>query len=135
MGQIKSIFVKRSCLQFDLSLSQSSAELLEQRARQATTDVNVSMARITSALEARRKELLDAIDHSKLMKLAALKQRNQGLKYGIFRLSRSVEKLYEAINCKSLSNNPFNIIIRKDLTLAEVLIDEIKYVIFQFFDI
>lgn len=109
-------------------------EILEQKARQATTDVMLCVRRVASALEAREKELLGKIEKARIFKFAALKARDEGLRNGLTRLSVAVDKLNGAIESNILINNPLNLLLTKDMTSAEVLINKSNFSnIFQFF--
>lgn len=99
-----------------------AAEILEQKARQATTDVMLCVRRVASALEVREKELLGKIEKARLLKFAALKARDEGLRNGIARLSRAADKLREAMESKTVSSNPLNLLLTKDMASAEVFI-------------
>lgn len=126
------VFVKCSCLQF---LLQVAAELLDQKARQAVADLTMCTRRIAAALEARERELMDNIEKARIEKYAALQEREDGIRNGIMRLTRAVNKLKEMLENKAYINNPMNLTITKDMASAEVLIDEIKYLIFFSFSI
>ncbi|CAL7933931.1 unnamed protein product [Xylocopa violacea] len=109
-----------SALREELDAVQIAAEILEQKARQATADVMLCIRRIVSALETREKELLDRIEKARLLKFAALKARDEGLRNGISRLSRAADKLSEAMESKTLAGNPLNLLLTKDMASAEV---------------
>jgi hypothetical protein len=99
-----------------------AAETLEQKAREATTDVMLCIRRVTAALEAREKELLGRIEKARLLKFAALKARDEGLRNGIARLSRAIDKLTDAMESSTLASNPLDLLVTKDMASAEVLI-------------
>lgn len=80
----------------------------------------LSIRRVVSALETREKELLGSIEKARLLKVAALKSRSEGLKNGISLLSCAAQKLTKAMESKTLSNNPLNLLLAKDKTSAEV---------------
>ncbi|KAG7202390.1 hypothetical protein KM043_018707 [Ampulex compressa] len=107
-------------LREDLDSVQIAAETLEQKARQATADVMLSVRRVASALEAREKELLGRIEKARLIKFAALKARDEGLRSGIARLSRAADKLGEAMESSTLASNPLDLLVTKDMASAEV---------------
>ena len=109
-----------SALREELDAVQIAGEILEQKARQATTDVMLCIRRVASALETREKELLGKIEKARLLKFAALKVRDEGLRNGIARLSRAADKLSEAMESKTLPNNPLNLLLTKDMASAEV---------------
>ncbi|XP_012137564.2 tripartite motif containing 71 protein wech isoform X2 [Megachile rotundata] len=109
-----------TALSEELDAVQIAAEILEQKARQATTDVMLCVRRVASALEVREKELLGKIEKARLLKFAALKARDEGLRNGIARLSRAADKLREAMESKTLSSNPLNLLLTKDMASAEV---------------
>lgn len=121
------VFVKCSYLQF---LLQVAAELLDQKARQAAADLTMCTKRIAAALEARERELLDSIEKARIEKYAALQEREEGIRNGIMRLTRAADKISELIENRAYINNPMNLTITKDMASAEVLINEIKYLIF-----
>lgn len=109
-----------TALREELDAVQIAAETLEQKARQATADVMLCVRRVASALEAREKELLGRIEKARLLKFSALKARDDGLRNGITRLSRAADKLGEAMESKTLANNPLNLLVTKDMASAEV---------------
>ncbi|KAK1129478.1 hypothetical protein K0M31_019203 [Melipona bicolor] len=109
-----------SALREELDATQMAIEILEQKARQATTDVMLCVRRVASALEAREKELLGKIEKARLFKFAALKARDEGLRNGLTRLSVAVDKLNGAIESNILTSNPLNLFLTKDMTSAEV---------------
>ncbi|KZC05362.1 Tripartite motif-containing protein 71 [Dufourea novaeangliae] len=109
-----------TALREELDAVQIAAEILEQKARQATADVMLCIRRVAAALETREKELLGKIEKARLLKFAALKARDEGLRNGISRLSRAADKLSEAMESKTLSNNPLNLLLTKDMASAEV---------------
>lgn len=116
-----SVFVKCSCLQFDLFLLQVAAELLDQKARQAAADVTIYMKRISAALESRERELLHRIEKARNQKFAALQERDDGIRNGIIRLTRAADKLSEVIESGAYIHNPLNLTLIKDMASAEVL--------------
>ncbi|XP_031848095.1 tripartite motif containing 71 protein wech isoform X2 [Nomia melanderi] len=109
-----------TALRDELDAVQIAAEILEQKARQATADVMLCIRRVVSALETREKELLGKIEKARLLKFAALKARDEGLRNGISRLSRAADKLSEAMESKTLANNPLNLLLTKDMASAEI---------------
>ncbi|XP_076651372.1 tripartite motif containing 71 protein wech isoform X1 [Halictus rubicundus] len=109
-----------SALREELDAVQIAAEILEQKARQAIADVMLCIRRVAAALETREKELLGKIEKARLLKFSALKVRDEGLRNGLSRLSRAAEKLNEAMESKTLSNNPLNLLLTKDMASAEV---------------
>lgn len=109
---------------------QVAAELLDQKARQAAADLTMCTKRIAAALEARERELLDSIEKARIEKYAALQEREEGIRNGIMRLTRAADKISELIENRAYINNPMNLTITKDMASAEVLINEIKYLIF-----
>lgn len=104
----------------ELEAVQSAAEMLEQKTRQAMADVVMCIRRVALALEARQKELLGKIEKARHEKYAALKARDEGLRHGISRLKRAAEKLSDAMESKTFSNNPLNLLLIKDMASAEV---------------
>ncbi|XP_024936928.1 E3 ubiquitin-protein ligase TRIM71 isoform X2 [Cephus cinctus] len=109
-----------TALRDDLDAVQVAAETLEQKARQATADVMLCVRRVASALEAREKDLLGRIEKARLLKFAALKARDEGLRHGIARLSRAMDKLGESMEASTLSSNPLDLLVTKDMASAEV---------------
>ncbi|CAK9821320.1 E3 ubiquitin-protein ligase TRIM71 [Anthophora retusa] len=109
-----------TALREELDAVQIAAEILEQKARQATADVILCIRRVASALETREKRLLDRIEKARLLKFAVLKARDEGLRNGITRLSRAADKLNEAMESKTLTSNPLNLLLTKDMASAEV---------------
>ncbi|XP_043510560.1 E3 ubiquitin-protein ligase TRIM71-like [Frieseomelitta varia] len=109
-----------SALREELDATQMAIEILEQKTRQAATDVMLCVRRVAAALEAREKELLNRIEKARIIKFTALKVRNEGLQNGLARLSIAVEKLNGAIESNILTNNPLNLLLTKDMTSAEV---------------
>ncbi|XP_076631105.1 tripartite motif containing 71 protein wech isoform X2 [Colletes latitarsis] len=109
-----------TALREELDAVQIAAEILEQKARQATADVMLCVRRVASALETREKELLSKIEKARLLKFAALKARDEGLRNGISRLSRAADKLSEAMESKTLASNPLNLLLTKDMASAEI---------------
>lgn len=95
----------------------------------------MSVKRITAALEARERELLDRIEKARTQKFAALQERDDGIRNGIMRLTRAADKISEIIEAKAYINNPLNLTLTKDMASAEVLINQIKYLIFFSFSI
>lgn len=104
-----------------------AAESLDQKAREATTDVMLCIRRVASALEAREKELLGRIEKSRLIKFAALKARDEGLRTGIARLTRAVDKLTDAMESSTLASDPHDLLVAKDTASAEVHINYYIY--------
>lgn len=117
----------KGCNYVTLIILQIAAEILEQKARQATADVMLCVRRVASALETREKELLSRIEKARLLKFAALKARDEGLRYGIARLSRAADKLSEAMESKTLASNPLNLLLTKDMASQEVFINKTKH--------
>ncbi|XP_033330864.2 tripartite motif containing 71 protein wech isoform X1 [Megalopta genalis] len=109
-----------STLTDELDSVQVAAEILEQKARQATTDLMLCTRRVAAALEAREQELLGKIEKARQLKHSALKARNDGLKNGISRLTCAANKLSEAMESKTLSNDPLILLLTKDMASAEV---------------
>lgn len=109
-----------TALREELDAVQIAAEILEQKARQATADVMLCVRRVATALETREKELLDKIEKARFLKFAALKARDEGLRSGITRLSRAADKLSKAMESKTLASNPLNLLLTKDMASAEV---------------
>lgn len=104
--------------------------MLEQKARQAAADLSMCVKRVIVALEARERELLGKIEKARIQKYAALQQRDDGIRSGITRLTRAADTLSEVIESGVYINNPMRLTIIKDMASAEVLINEIKYLIF-----
>ncbi|XP_071870235.1 tripartite motif containing 71 protein wech [Bombus fervidus] len=109
-----------SALREELDDVQISAEILEQKARQAAADLTLCMKRITAALEAREKELLSRIEKARSLKYTALQRRDDGIRCGIIRLSRVADKLNEVMEGRCYVNNPTSLIITKDMASAEI---------------
>ncbi|XP_078035395.1 tripartite motif containing 71 protein wech [Augochlora pura] len=109
-----------STLTDELDSVQIAAEILEQKARQATTDLMLCIRRVALALEAREKDLLGKIEKARVLKFSALKARNDGLRNGISRLTRAANKLSEAMESKTLASNPLKLLLTKDMASAEV---------------
>ncbi|XP_012284097.1 E3 ubiquitin-protein ligase TRIM71 isoform X2 [Orussus abietinus] len=107
-------------LREDLDAVQMAADALEQKARQARADVMLCIRRVASALDAREKELLGRIEKARVIKYTALKARDEGLRSGIARLSRTVDKLTDAMETSTLAGNPMDLLVTKDLASAEV---------------
>ncbi|XP_076293737.1 tripartite motif containing 71 protein wech isoform X2 [Lasioglossum baleicum] len=109
-----------TALREELDAVQIAAEILEQKARQAIADVMMCIRRVAAALETREKELLGKIEKARVLKFSALKARDEGLRHGLSRLSRAAEKLNEAMESKTLANNPLNLLLTKDMASAEI---------------
>lgn len=109
-----------AALREDLDVVQMAVEMLEQKTRQATTDLMLSIRRVAAALEAREKELLERIEKARLSKYVALKARGEGLRNGIARLSKTMDKLNEAMESSTLASNPLDLIVTKDMASAEI---------------
>lgn len=112
-------------LREDLDAVQIAAETLEHKARQATADVMLCVRRVASALEAREKELLARIEKARLLKFAAYKARDEGLRNGIARLTKAVDKLGEAMENSTIAGNPLDLLVTKDMASAEVKMKKI----------
>lgn len=109
-----------SALRDELDNVQIAAEMLEQKARQAATDLTLCVKRITAALVAREKELLNIIEKARIQKYAALQQRDDGIRCGIMRLTRSADKISGLIDTRAYVKNPVDLMISKDTALAEI---------------
>ncbi|XP_060827979.1 E3 ubiquitin-protein ligase TRIM71 [Bombus pascuorum] len=109
-----------SALREELDDVQISAEILEQKARQAFADLTLCTKRIIAALEAREKELLSRIEKARTLKYTALQRRDDGIRYGIIRLSRVADKLNDVLESRSYLNNPMGLIMIKDMASAEI---------------
>ncbi|KAK0175000.1 hypothetical protein PV327_008785 [Microctonus hyperodae] len=110
-----------TALKEDLDAVQTVAETLENKARQATTDVMVYMRRLVSAIEARENELLARIEKARLMKYAALEARSDYLKKSLCRLSITIDRLVEAMDSFAVDSNSLDILLFKDMASAEVI--------------
>ncbi|XP_043283246.1 E3 ubiquitin-protein ligase TRIM71 isoform X2 [Venturia canescens] len=107
-------------LREDLEAVQMAAETLEQKAREASSDVMLCVRRVASALESREKELLGRIEKARVAKFASLKIRDEGLRNGIVRLSKVVDKLGAVMDASTIATNPLDLLVTKDMASAEV---------------
>lgn len=104
----------------DLEAVQIAAEGVEQKARQAASEVRTAVRRLASALEERERELLARVERARLMKGAALQARADALRAALTRLSRTVERLSEAMDTSS-TNNPVELLRIKERAATEVV--------------
>lgn len=98
----------------------NATEMLEQKSKQANTDVMFGIRRITTLLKTREKELLNKIEHMKREKMIALKTKYEGYKNGFIRLNMVRDGLNETISLAP-TRNPLNLLISKDTAMAEVI--------------
>lgn len=108
-----------AALQEELDTVNMAFDALEQNARQTTSDVIYCVKKILSALESREQELISHVDKVKNLKIQSLQARHDQLRYSICRLQRITERLTDTVESSSLGTNPLNLLVTKDLTLAE----------------
>jgi len=95
---------------------------LDQRTREALTDVKFFSRRMLSAVEEREKKLFKQIVETRRWKYEVLHEKYMNLKEDKTRLSQAVSALKCAIHdARSSICNPDNLLQRKDMVLAEVL--------------
>ncbi|XP_011691333.1 PREDICTED: E3 ubiquitin-protein ligase TRIM71-like isoform X1 [Wasmannia auropunctata] len=95
---------------------------LDQRTREALTDVKFFSRRMWSAVEEREKKLFKQIVETRRWKYEVLHEKYMNLKEDKTRLSQAVSSLKSAIhNARSFPVcNPDNLLQRKDMVLAEI---------------
>lgn len=95
---------------------------LDQRTREALTDVKFFSRRMWSAVEEREKKLFKQIVETRRWKYEVLHEKYMNLKEDKARLSQAVSALKCAIHDvrSSPACNPDDLLQRKDMVLAEV---------------
>ncbi|XP_046745123.1 E3 ubiquitin-protein ligase TRIM71-like [Diprion similis] len=104
----------------DLDAVQIAAEGVEQKARQAASEVRTAVRRLASALEERERELLAKVERARLMKGAALQARADALKTALTRLTMTAETLSDAMDT-NVTTNPVELLRIKERAATEVV--------------
>ncbi|XP_026670922.1 E3 ubiquitin-protein ligase TRIM71-like isoform X2 [Ceratina calcarata] len=117
---LKKVREKHVEIEQKINRVQSATDMLDQKSKQANTDVIFGIRRITTLLKTREKELLTQIETMKREKLAALEQKQERLKSGILRLTMIRNKLSDTLQ-SSPHSNPLNFVAMKDAAMAEMM--------------
>ena len=84
-------------------------------------EVTTSIKRIVQCLEQREREIMLSIDKAYEQKSAALKARHESLSGSYKRLNKAVDRLSDALGPNNTHRNPFDLVVRKDMAVAEVI--------------
>lgn len=108
--------------EFIVFLLQLDIAALDQRTREALTDVKFFSRRLWSAVEEREKKLFKQIVETRRWKYEVLHEKYMNLKEDKTRLSQAINALKCAIHDAQSSSacNPDDLLQRKDMVLAEV---------------
>ncbi|KAJ8682386.1 hypothetical protein QAD02_018178 [Eretmocerus hayati] len=107
-------------LRQDLQSVQMAAQNLDKKTNEATHEVMSCVRRVTAALEARERDLLNRIQAARRMRLSVLNTRDEGLRTGIAKLADVIDKLSDAMEASVVPCNPVELVNTKDMCTAEI---------------
>lgn len=99
---------------------QVAAQTLDTKAREAVASVRDLIRQLTEALRVRERELVESIEATRQSKQSALQMRDEGLKFGLSRLSQTMDKLNRSVEASSLTSSPLDLFVAKDMASAQV---------------
>ncbi|XP_058808860.1 E3 ubiquitin-protein ligase TRIM71-like [Phymastichus coffea] len=96
------------------------AQTLDAQAHEATEGVRELVHRLRDTMFIRDREIMDFIETTRQKKHAALKVRDEGLRFGLSRLLEIINDINTAVQLPPLSTSPLELYIVKDLASAQL---------------